>query len=213
MLGSPVTPPHLGCGELASSNLANPTKSTCKLVCQINFLIFIIMKEIIANSNTINEAVIKIYGYDGGNSRRKFFKMIKEAGIDITHLRKRKLKYERVIKQCPVCSKKFEAILNNRPEKITCSYSCSNTYFRSGKFNPNWKDSAYRTTCFEEHKKECVICGEDKIVAVHHFDENRNNNSVENLIPLCPTHHQYVHSSYKHLVIDKIVKYRQQFLS
>ena len=25
LLGSPVTPPHLGCGELASSNLANST--------------------------------------------------------------------------------------------------------------------------------------------------------------------------------------------
>jgi 5-methylcytosine-specific restriction endonuclease McrA len=63
------------------------------------------------------------------------------------------------------------------------------------------------------HKKECVICGENKIVAVHHYDENHNNDSIENLIPLCPTHHNYVHSRYKDEVIDTINKYREEFIS
>lgn len=58
-----------------------------------------------------------------------------------------------------------------------------------------------------------MICGENKIVAVHHYDENRKNNSIENLIPLCPTHHQYVHSRYKEEVMDKINKYRNQFIT
>lgn len=62
----------------------------------------------------------------------------------------------------------------------------------------------YRTICFTHHKKECVVCGEDRIVSVHHYDENHNNNDPNNLVPLCPTHHQYVHSGYKDLVIDKI---------
>ena len=100
----------------------------------------------------------------------------------------------------------------SRDEKVTCSYSCSNTHFRSGKLNPNWKEDSYRSTCFHYHKKECIICGEEKIVTVHHFDENHNNNSPENLIPLCPTHHQYVHSQFKNEVIDKIVEYRENYL-
>lgn len=50
------------------------------------------------------------------------------------------------------------------------------------------------------------------IVAVHHYDGNHDNNSPENLIPLCPTHHQYVHSRYKKLVQEKIDYYRSEFI-
>jgi len=48
-------------------------------------------------------------------------------------------------------------------------------------------------------------------VAVHHYDENHNNNNPENLVPLCPTHHQYVHSKYKNEVIDKINEFVYSF--
>jgi 5-methylcytosine-specific restriction endonuclease McrA len=170
------------------------------------------MESIIQKSKTISEAIIGIYGYDNGKSRKKFFDLVNEKNIDITHLRKRKQLYERVVKKCPVCDTEFETIINHKHEKTTCSYACANTYFRSGRFNPNWKDDTYRTTCFHQHKKECVICGEAKIVAVHHFDENHTNNSIENLIPLCPTHHQYVHSRYKDDVMDTIIEYRNKFI-
>ena len=169
--------------------------------------------EIIKNSQTVAEAIKKIYGYDNGKSRKKFFELIETNDLDIKHLRKRELKYPIVSKFCPVCGNEFQTKSGSKGEKITCSYSCSNTHFRSGNSNPNWKDDSYRTTCFYNHKKECIICGENKIVTVHHFDENRNNNSPENLIPLCPTHHQYVHSRYKNDVIDIIVKYRENFVS
>ena len=59
--------------------------------------------------------------------------------------------------------------------------------------------------------KACIVCGEDNIVAVHHYDHNKKNNEPSNLIPLCPTHHQYVHSRYKHLVEDKIEVYKRSF--
>ena len=95
---------------------------------------------------------------------------------------------------------------------MTCSYSCSNSYFRSGQNNPNYKNgNNYRTICFIYHEQKCIICDEDKIVAVHHYDENHDNNSIDNLVPLCPTHHQYVHSKYKDLVIDKIDDYVKNF--
>ena len=51
------------------------------------------------------------------------------------------------------------------------------------------------------------------MVEVHHLDENHKNNSPSNLIPLCPTHHQYWHSRYKEeieqIVIDYITEYNR----
>jgi hypothetical protein len=110
-------------------------------------------------------------------------------------------------KECPVCKK------NHTKKSVTCSYSCSNTFFRSGKNNPNWKEHSYRTTCFEFHKKQCIVCGEEKIVTVHHLNEDHSDNRPENLIPLCPTHHQYVHSRYKEEVQSYIDDYIKTFIS
>lgn len=110
---------------------------------------------------------------------------------------------------CPNCG---IAIKNYRTSK-TCSHSCANTIFRTGEDNGNWNPDNYRTTCFAIHKKECVICGESNIVAVHHLDENKNNNDPANLIPMCPTHHSYWHSNYKHLVFDKVMNFVRTFLN
>ena len=109
-----------------------------------------------------------------------------------------------VSKFCANCGK---VIKNYKSSKGTCSRSCANTHFKSGLQNGNWKGTQYQTVCFLTHEKACIICGEDKIVAVHHYDEDHSNNDPSNLVPLCPTHHQYVHSRYKNLVIDKIDKY------
>lgn len=169
--------------------------------------------EIIKNSQTIAEAIKKTYGYDNGKTRKKFFDFVEKTNLDITHLRKRELKYPIVNKICPVCGTIFETRKGSKEERTTCSYSCSNTHFRSGDNNPNWKDDSYRTTCFHHHEKKCVVCGEEKIVTVHHFDENHNNNSPENLIPLCPTHHQYIHSKYKDEVYGIVLEYKNKFVS
>lgn len=107
------------------------------------------------------------------------------------------------IKLCPVCQSPIKNYKNGK----TCGYSCANKHFRSGPNNGNWKDSAYATTCFYYHKKECVICKEKNIVEVHHLDENKNNNDPSNLIPLCPTHHQYWHSKHKHLIEESVRTY------
>ena len=40
---------------------------------------------------------------------------------------------------------------------------------------------------------------------------DKKNNEIENLIPLCPTHHQYVHSKYKHLVEPLINSYMEKY--
>jgi hypothetical protein len=111
-------------------------------------------------------------------------------------------------KNCIVCD---NPIKNYKTSK-TCGYSCANTHFRSGPKNGNWSDNSYRTTCFHHHDKKCVVCGEENIVEVHHLDENSSNNKPENLIPLCPTHHQYWHSRHKHLIEDIVMEYINNWL-
>lgn len=108
---------------------------------------------------------------------------------------------------CLVCGE-----LKTHKQK-TCSYSCSNKLFRTGENHGNWKVESYRTTCFLYHEKKCVICGEEKIVDVHHLDENRNNNKPDNLIPICPTHHRYWHSRFKGEVEGKVKEYIRDWRS
>lgn len=171
--------------------------------------------QIVKESKSKSEVCKKLGYATGGGGMRKVKKMIEDLEVDISHFERGstgRAKYPVVEKTCPVCGTKFKTKLGSSGEKTTCSHSCSNSYYRSGVNNPNWKDDAYRSTCFHYHKKECVICGEDKIIDVHHYDENRKNNLPENLIPLCPTHHMYMHSRYKDLVSDKVDEYRQEFI-
>ena len=108
-------------------------------------------------------------------------------------------------KVCPICDEEYSG------DASTCSYSCANTLFRTGYSNGNWKGNSHRAIAKLHHDMKCVVCGEDKIVAIHHYDENHLNNEPNNLIPLCPTHHQYVHSKYRELVINKIEEYKLSF--
>lgn len=115
--------------------------------------------------------------------------------------------------ECKHCQK---PILNFRSSKGTCSRSCSNSYFRTGEDNGNYKNdskSKYSVICFRYHEKKCIICPEDRIVAVHHYNENHDDNRPENLVPMCPTHHQYMHSRYKDLIIEEVDKYLKEFIS
>ena len=109
-------------------------------------------------------------------------------------------------KVCPVCG-----CLHHK-KGTTCSHGCANTYFRSNINHPNWKEDRYQTTCFHYHKKECIICGEKNIVEVHHYDENHYNNDPRNLVPLCPTHHQYLHSHFKNLIITEVNEWHKHCL-
>ena len=101
-------------------------------------------------------------------------------------------------------------------EKYFCSSTCAH---RRG-LGEEWskmrrKDPSilekYTTICFTYHVKQCAICDEKNIVEVHHLDENHNNNDPINLIPLCPNHHQYWHSSFKHLIEEKILNYIEKW--
>jgi hypothetical protein len=55
------------------------------------------------------------------------------------------------------------------------------------------------------------VCGENKIVAVHHLNEDHADNTISNLVPLCPTHHQYMHSKFKDEILDIVMQYVENF--
>lgn len=122
-------------------------------------------------------------------------------------------KYPKYVIVCPVCDMEFVSTTEGSNAKTTCSHACANTYFRTGINHGKWNPNSYRSTCFHFHKKECVVCKEDKIVTVHHLDENHDNNDPANLVPLCPTHHQYWHSRYKYLVETIVLNYIKEFKS
>lgn len=148
-----------------------------------------------------------------GSNNRKVKLRLDKLNISEEVFKRNKLLKFKQCKVCPVCNKEFWVSKKGRESnRVCCSHACANTFFRSGKNNPTFlKNPRYTTKCFLDHKKECIICGEQNIVAVHHFDENHNNNEISNLIPLCPTHHQYMHSKFKELILDKVIAYQEQF--
>lgn len=114
---------------------------------------------------------------------------------------------------CHVCADNF--IVKEREKlfdatKIRhCSYKCSNSY--GGKARAKLLEEQgklhYTVIAFRHHPKQCIICGFDKIVTVHHYDEDHSNNDPNNLVPLCPNHHQMFHSKYRDEVEDRIDEY------
>lgn len=171
------------------------------------------MIEIVQNSSSRVD-VLKALGLPDNGARRKLINnLIFQYELDISHFPK-SASHEKEEKSCPICNKKFIVFKGSKRDKTTCSHGCANTYFRSLENHPNWKglnakseDILYRRICFAHHKKECVVCGENKIVEVHHYDGDHGNNESKNLIPLCPTHHKYWHSKYRNLVKPVIDDY------
>lgn len=94
-------------------------------------------------------------------------------------------------------------------EKYFCSRSCANSCGGKAKSKKHHTDDSvkYTTVAWRYHKRKCCVCEETKIVAVHHLDENHSNNDPKNLVPLCPTHHQYMHSKYKFEIEEIVAAY------
>jgi hypothetical protein len=112
---------------------------------------------------------------------------------------------------CFICSKKVYKKLSklafSKSGKYFCGKSCQ-TKWRNQEFigpkHANWKygRSAYRSV-LGRYKilKKCTLCGTDdeRVIAVHHIDQNRLNNIVENLAWLCHNCHHLVH----HDIVEK----------
>ena len=134
-----------------------------------------------------------------GVGLKKISTLATEYGVSLDHfsqkagIEKFNRKWEVVVKSCPVCGKNFSTSKGHPREKSTCSHACSNTHFAAKRNKPeNWKN--YRTICFKHWEKKCILCGFDKVVEVHHLDYNNKNNDKNNLVPVCPNHHQMIHT-------------------
>ena len=107
-----------------------------------------ILMEVVKNSKSKTDILKGLNLKDNGRVRNYLDQLINDFNIDLDILKKNKrINTKFIEKKCPVCGKLFETKKTDR-EKTTCSYGCSNTFFRSGSNNPNWKDESYRTTCF-----------------------------------------------------------------
>lgn len=126
--------------------------------------------------------------------------------IDITHFTSNGLpRATKYIKTCLHCGKEFKVSGSKNKEQRTCSHKCANTYFK-----PNKKDTTSNTYIFAARQAgmvSCAICGESTLVDIHHIDHDRNNNNLDNLVPLCPTHHMYLHRGKADLIMDKLIEY------
>jgi len=161
------------------------------------------LTKLVSESHSFAELIRKLGKCPSGRNIKLYRAHLLGHLIDFSHFTANGTpKKPKIDKICPICQKPF--VLKYGYEQVTCSYGCSNTFF-ARKRNRIYKN--YRTICFKNHEKKCVVCGEDKIVAVHHMDENKKNKDPKNLIPLCPTHHQYWHSRYRDLIKEKVENY------
>jgi len=114
------------------------------------------------------------------------------------------------LKICPVCGLAIKDYRYN----ATCSSKCARKHFdekyKTYGRNNRW-DLTYRTICFDHHEKKCIICGEDIIVSVHHYDGDHKNDDPRNLVPMCPTHHNYMHSNHLYILKECVDEYVSEF--
>lgn len=107
--------------------------------------------------------------------------------------------------KCSTCGKeaykKLKALERSKSGKFFCGKSCQ-TKWRNSEFiqekHPNWKNGrcAYKSVMKRSHApKVCTLCQltDVRVMAVHHIDEDRTNNKIENLVWLCHNCHHLVH--------------------
>ena len=167
-------------------------------------------KKVVKQSKSLTD-VCRYFGKPkNGFYTKTISKWIEKFKCDISH-------FENSVKiVCQRCQTEFTVQKHDEHVRKFCSRSCANGGSIRGNAKPKpdhllTGEKKYIKICFRHHKKECVICGETKIVTVHHFDENHDNNLPENLVPVCPTHHGYLHSRYKSEVMLKIKEYVENF--
>ncbi len=107
--------------------------------------------------------------------------------------------------KCSNCNKDIikrpSQILKSKTGNIYCSKSCSNsknnTIFKSGENHPNYTTGygSYRNRKLKISEEKCEICGinDKRVLEVHHIDNNRKNNNLNNLKLLCANCHKIEH--------------------
>jgi hypothetical protein len=161
-------------------------------------------KGILASSETMAEISNK-YGFSNhGRNTSVISSIIRDLELSNKHLRTNRKSAVREKRQCPNCGKEFEVSTTNKKdsEKICCGHTCANIYFswKQGTKNRRSGSACYNKDLREYYSKNnrdfiCCNCEEQHKLAmeVHHLDENKHNNSLDNLVPLCVKCHRIYH--------------------
>ena len=54
--------------------------------------------------------------------------------------------------------------------------------------------ATYRRVCLDTKGEECEICDTTEDIIVHHVDGDRENNDIDNLVPVCKSCHGKIHT-------------------
>ena len=113
--------------------------------------------------------------------------------------------------KCAYCGMEFERypsdVKKNKSGYYYCSRECGNRHKNQLRAeNGEWDNSLnYRLKAFEKLPHYCAVCGwkeDERILEVHHKDEDRTNNALDNLCILCPTCHRKITLGYYLLTDD-----------
>jgi len=102
---------------------------------------------------------------------------------------------------CPECSTAFEVPVCGVLSRVTCSRKClaeRQMRERKGKFGVGKNNSGWRggiQTYRRLKKSNCERCGSVKKLQVHHKNEDRYDNRLENLETLCCRCHRQHHNA------------------
>lgn len=99
-------------------------------------------------------------------------------------------------KECAYCHQPIKRLKSDLKENksglVYCSRECGNRH-KNEQYKLIDNCSDYRRTAFENYEHKCAVCGyqeDERVLEVHHIDEDRKNNFCNNLIILCPICHK-----------------------
>lgn len=104
--------------------------------------------------------------------------------------------------KCAYCGKEIKRLKSEiKGEYQYCSRECGNRHKNElRKQAGDWNNSSnYRLKAFDVYPHKCAVCGwneDERILEVHHLDEDRTNNNIENLSILCPICHRKITLGY-----------------
>lgn len=151
------------------------------------------LKIYLGESKSWTDLCKKVFGGSSSYRIKKLRRLVEQQKLDISHFSRREIQ-KKIIKNCPVCKKEFKTIPNptGKKEQVTCSHSCSNTFFKT---DYTAKFTNYRKRALDYYGCKCQNCGERRlyVLQVHHKDRNRHNNKLDNLSVLCANCHLELH--------------------
>ena len=122
--------------------------------------------------------------------------------------------HKAVILKCSYCGKEMRRVpssLTSKSGYYYCSIECGNRHknLLRGQ-NGEWDNSLnYRLKAMNNLPHKCAVCGwdeDERILEVHHKDEDRTHNQLDNLCILCPTCHRKITLGYYVLTEEYTLK-------